>query len=81
MDQPSAHHMVRHDPERVLAECDAKRQIVTAHARWQDALSGTAGDDARRTERLVAWQTLGHVLRVMALPYADHSDYTPEWQP
>lgn len=55
---------------RVLAECEAKRRIVTAIAAWLDEHSDEdhvpAGDDA------LAW--LGTI-------YADHPDYRDEWRP
>lgn len=62
-------HYRRHDPVRVLAECEAKRRIVEVHAhnaRWDDT---NVGDWARAT------------LELLALPYADHPDYREEWRP
>lgn len=65
----SAAHIARFDPARVLAECEAKRRVVTAIARWLDAHPDEdhvpAGDDA------LCW---------LALPYADHPDYREEWR-
>jgi hypothetical protein len=49
-------HIARHDPARVLTECEAKRAIVE--------LISSPGPQA---------------LRLLALPYADHADYQPEW--
>ena len=45
-------------PERILAECEAKRRIVE---RWRELHPD--------------------VLRLLALPYADHADYQQEWRP
>jgi hypothetical protein len=53
-------------PHRVLAECEAKRRIVEV-ARFAD--EGPAGWGYRS------------ILRLLALPYADHPDYSPEWRP
>ena len=67
-------------PARVLAECEAKRRIV-AHLRFY-----TLTDQERRarpddpTERL-ADDISAESLRLLALPYADHPDYQPEWRP
>ncbi|MDR7253693.1 hypothetical protein J2X46_002683 [Nocardioides sp. BE266] len=44
-------------PDRVVAECEAKRLIVK---RW-------GGHDP--------------IIRLLALPYADHPDYREEWRP
>ena len=59
-----------HDPRRMLAECEAKRRIVKLH------------DEALRTEvangdASAMGADLMHmdVMRLLALPYADHSDY------
>jgi hypothetical protein len=49
----------------VLDECAAKRRIVE-HCE-PDMLTLSSGDD--------------YVLRVLALPYADHVDYLEEWRP
>lgn len=81
MDQPSARHIVRNDPERVLADCVAKRRILSAHGSAQDAVTAAAHDDPARPERLSAADALGRVLRFMAVPYADHPAYDPEWMP
>ena len=62
-------HIARHDPARVLAECEAKRAIVK-DAEW--LLSGSDIDVREITDWL-----FGH----LALPYADHPDYLPEWKP
>ena len=61
----------RHDqvgiyPERVLAECEAKRRIVE--------LNATKPGRKTTFRRLLTLQTL-------ALPYADHPDYRQEWKP
>lgn len=62
-------HIARHDPARVLAECEAKRRIIERLHRLADA--GYPGewppvDDA-----------VPDVLCLLAQPYADHPDYDP----
>lgn len=67
-------HVTRHDPDRVLAECEAKRRIVARHSEgemycgWsQDSMSMHGpGDDC---EELLA----------LAAVYASHPDYQAEW--
>jgi len=61
-----AEHAARHDPARVLAECEAKRRIVAS------------------VERALRLGTNGlgpSVLRLLALPHADHADYDESWRP
>jgi hypothetical protein len=62
------------DPARVLRECAAKRRIV--------AMQDPVPDDPHDADReWVAEQGfLSDVLRLLALPYADHTDYRAEWQ-
>lgn len=58
--------------ERVKAECDAKRRIV------QSLRSGDPGNQWAKE----AWcQAEDDVLRLLALPYADHPDYDEAWRP
>jgi Family of unknown function (DUF6221) len=61
-----AAYMARFDPARVLAECEAKRRIVKLVSDVK-----WTGSYAVRDE----------VLETVALPYADHPDYLPEWRP
>jgi hypothetical protein len=62
-----AHLIIETDPARVLAECDAKRRIVAADWRADDSGEAT----------LIRQD----VLRLLALPYADHPDYDETWRP
>jgi hypothetical protein len=52
---------------RVLAECDAKRRII-------ELQRNDLRDDPQD------WEA-DEVLRLLALPYADHPDYRAEWRP
>ena len=68
-------HITRWDPDRVLAECDAKRQVVDVYR----ALAVRRHDvGSIRWHEVSAYET---VLRQLALPYADHPDYRSEWRP
>ncbi len=62
-------HIARHDPARVLAECDAKRRIVEE---WQAAADNEDEPYANGLESACL---------LLALPYAAHSDYDEAWRP
>ncbi|MGY1812039.1 DUF6221 family protein [Blastococcus sp. SYSU D00820] len=51
MDQPAAHHIARWDPERVLAECAARRLLVE---------SAAASTDGAAVLRALALPYCGH---------------------
>lgn len=71
-DRTIANHLVTWDPARVLAEVDAKREIVKQADLY---LCDSGAGCGYRTKH-------GHnVLRLLALAYADHPDYRDEWQP
>lgn len=73
------------DSARILAECEAKKQVL----KWctdaeqvyvpRFAISGDPLPDELIPGRLInpAGAT---VLRLLALPYADHPDYREEWR-
>lgn len=75
-------HIARHDPARVLAECEAKRRIVAAHPVVQHGTDGRGPEDEWECRKCyeypASWCT---TLRALALPYADHPDYREEWRP
>ena len=56
---------------RVLAECEAKRRIV------EQAIGIAEVSRAASIEDLGGEQ----ILRLLALPHADHPDYRKEWRP
>lgn len=66
-----AAHIARHDPARVLAECEAKRRIV------ESLIDMEPVEDERKGQVV----TLRWVCHSLALPYADHPDYREEWKP
>ena len=62
----NAAHIVRHDPARVLREVEAKRQLLDeAMSIWNSDAEGAGLT----------------ILRLLALPHADHQDYREEWRP
>lgn len=74
---PIADHVARWDPERVLAECQAKRLIVEGF-READELADDAPAHSADAAVVGAWES---VLRLLALPYADRPAYRTEWRP
>jgi hypothetical protein len=58
-------HAVHFSPDRVLAECEAKRQIIAD----VDGLSGQFYDEIEY-----------RVLNSLAQPYASHPDFREEWR-
>ncbi len=70
-----AAHIARHDPSRALAEVEAKRRIVQAHAKWCEgrceAKHPEGGFDAAHY-----WS-----VKSLAAVWDDHPDYRDEWRP
>lgn len=60
-------YMERFDPARVLAEVDAKRQMID-----ECAVTISQGLSVGLAETMLA---------MLALPYADHPAYREEWRP
>jgi len=80
-----AEHVARHDPARVLAECSAKRRLVLACRGSRPDLhflgarpNGMADFPLAPTDQ---HQLAALTLALLALPYAEHHDYRPEWRP
>lgn len=57
---------------RVLAECEAKRQIVEAYA----GMEALPSEEQREQRATLRW-----ACQLLAAPYADHPDYREEWRP
>jgi hypothetical protein len=76
-------HIAANDPARVLAEIDAKRRIINEivpDVNGMDVQIEGEWGVGRRDEATDPY--LGDTLaKVLALPYADHPDYRPEWRP
>lgn len=97
LDDDYAQHIARHDPARVLAEVEAKRQIIDAYLPPGESphpglpcVNYEGQDPAQRDEysscsrHIAAMEhriTKDHVLRLLALPYADRDGYLDEWAP
>lgn len=74
-------HIARHDPARVLAECEAKRRIVEIH-KLED-YRGVPSCYLCAPE--YSWGTEPDegpcdTLLALAQPYADHLDFDPAWR-
>jgi hypothetical protein len=71
-------------PKRVEAECDAKLRILGLREGLARAIDNTdasgVGWIAVEASKL-ALQWLDDALKALALPYASHEQYRPEWRP
>lgn len=88
-------HIARHDPARVLAECEAKRKIVERREELEGMVRAVleatqvvppAADEQAAVDFAVTGVrggivTCDDILRRLALPYANHPDYRDEWRP
>lgn len=68
-------HIARHDPARVLAECEAKRRIVEE---YEGAIAAQRG----RTDAsaIVGAFALLSAIRALASVYSDHPTFRDEWR-
>jgi hypothetical protein len=83
--QGGAEHVARFDPARVLAECSARRRLVLACRESRPDLHflgarprGMADFPLTPTDQ---HQLAALTLALLALPYAEHHDFRPEWRP
>lgn len=80
-------HLARHDPARVLAECEAKRRIVELHSGDEPLRAHDCPGRSWLDDEAVAYiggerVTYVHpcpTLRALAVAYRDHPDYQQEW--
>jgi hypothetical protein len=73
-----AAHIARHDPAWVLADVEAKRRIIDRY-KFVDN-HGAAVDHVRALDMSTgARAALLDVVKMLALPYAQHPDYRQEW--
>lgn len=81
VEEDAGPHVARHDPARVLTECEAKRRIVEEWRTFSkvNASHSTPLPQALTSAGIVVG--LDRALRTLASAYADHSDYLPEWKP
>jgi hypothetical protein len=81
----AAQHAARFDPSRVLAECTAKRRIVLACREASPDLAFLGARPPGMADFPLSphgqHQLAALTLAVLALPYADHPSYRPEWRP
>ncbi|WP_436702391.1 DUF6221 family protein [Nocardioides sp. BYT-33-1] len=67
------------DPNRVLAECEAKRRIIDEHPRCDvHDRPGAECDACQRCGDGSIWPC--DTLLALASVYADHPDFDPTWQ-
>jgi hypothetical protein len=91
IDEDYGRHIAVNDPAYVLAEVDAKRQIIELHHPYQVTTSndGLNWDYARCVACEPADRELEPgesywpcpTLCLLALPFADHPDYQGSWRP
>ena len=80
--------------DRLIADCDAKRQIVEMHLPYTDSVynyttCGTCGPGIESWEMAedlhgnadAWWSYPCPTLRLLALVYVDHPDYREVWKP
>jgi hypothetical protein len=75
-DRENGPHVARHDPLRTTREVDAMRRVVDLAAKTHEWTHSSAG----ATAGYAAW-IIGETLRDLALIWADHPDWRPEWRP
>lgn len=75
-----ARHIARHDPARVLAEVEAKRKIMQAHAPQHFGAGHVVCTvcEAPFIGERDDWPC--DTLRFLALPYRGHEDYQDAWR-
>ncbi|MFE4653553.1 DUF6221 family protein [Streptomyces sp. NPDC056707] len=69
-------HIVRHDPARVLAVVEAKRAAISHYEKLR-----RFAEKERREEYILAEGAGAVVIKMLALPYADHPAYREDWRP
>lgn len=75
-------HAARWDPDRVLAECDAKRRIIAEHPLFDtdvEPCCRMCGEGTFDGSLQGDWPCL--TLKLLALPFADRPGYRAEWRP
>ncbi|OAH14623.1 DUF6221 family protein [Streptomyces jeddahensis] len=75
-------HIARHDPARTLAEVEAKRQVIRLHnfSEGHECSTLDGNGDIDHCTWVMESEACT-TLRLLALPYVDHSDYREEWRP
>jgi hypothetical protein len=70
----NAAHIANNDPQFVLDDIAARRQIVSK-AEQARARQGMSAEDEDY------WWDMHEVIAILALPFASHPDYREEWRP
>ncbi|MBX7464946.1 DUF6221 family protein [Streptomyces sp. NPDC057910] len=68
-------------PARVLADVEAKRQILAECSDWYDKVNASTTEKYPMPDLAGRFEVAMPILRLLALPYADRSDYREEWRP
>ncbi|MEV0352785.1 DUF6221 family protein [Nonomuraea sp. NPDC050680] len=71
-----AAHLARYAPVRVLHEIEAKRRILDELAGFVAEAEFLPVDEGNATKAMAVG-----VVRLLALPYADHAAYQEKWRP
>ena len=81
-DEETTRHIARWDPARVLAECEARRQVVQGYREAWEMAKQLARAGQEEEAQAVRYGRVGleSALVALALPYADHPDYDPKWK-
>ncbi|MGY1773205.1 DUF6221 family protein [Blastococcus sp. SYSU D00813] len=78
-------HVGRHDPQTVLADCAARWRLVLACRELRPEVGFVGRRQSGMADFPVppvdAHQLAALTLALLALPYAGHPDYRPEWRP
>lgn len=75
-----ARHIAGYDPARVLREVEARRRVVElCEPPLIEVTNPLHGERSFLPGQGAPWGE--PVLRLLALPYADHPDYRQEWRP
>lgn len=75
----AAEHIVRWDPDRVLAEVEAKRRILDEASAVCDEVRNPTGADHRTNARARQF-AYEQVLRLLAQPHAGRDGWREEWR-
>jgi hypothetical protein len=81
-----AEHIARQNPARVLAEVEAKQQIIDAHKPSRPEYRPRREFVCETCSTAQAWDGEANeanclTLRLLALPFASHPNYREEWKP
>jgi hypothetical protein len=77
-------HLKAGRPDRIDAECEAKRRIVTLMGYVRESWDNTRSGEGRVMWPDVTRREKSHalmILETLAAIYGDHPDYREEWRP